>query len=541
MRDGDRMGRSRQVFLRLALVVMLGAFLRFYDLGGESLWMDEAFSWLWIHNSQDALWGAAGRWEANPPLYYSIQRVWTDAVGDSEAGLRSFSAVVGTLTIPIVFLIGRLIGGAVAGLIAALLLATAPLHIAYSQEARAYALVMLAATTAVWGLLRFLDSHGGLAAVPGPFDQRGRRLGLAAYAAGTTIALYGHNTAVFLPLFANAIALCWWIGRMRLDRRFALEWLAANLVTLILWLWWLPIVLTQARTTLNVAWIEQPSILGAIFQAVRLYGNRYLPIGQPWSALIPAVPLLGVLAVWHWRDRWPAVAALLVFVLGVPAITWLFGLIVRPIWIERTILWPLGLGLVLAAGGVLAIRPRAARVAVLGLLLAMQCANVVAYYKSTLKPRWDQVAGDIAAAIAPTDVILYFPHFAKWPFTYYAEPLGVVARQIGIYQDTKPPFDVLERTLGQTLDYADWREVGALATRGARAWVIFRNRAAEDPHDIVLEQLRQAGTVTPYGSYPPRVEVFLVTFEQPRGEGADARTVEPQSPGAPTVLPLLPQ
>jgi mannosyltransferase len=185
------------------------------------------------------------------------------------------------LTVPIVFLIGRLVWGAIAGLIAALLLATAPLHIAYSQEARAYALVMLATTTAVWGLLRFLESHGGLAVVPSPRDHRGRRLGLVAYAAGTTIALYGHNTAVFLPLFANAIALCWWIGRLRLDRRFALEWLAANLAVSILWLWWLPTVITHMQTTPNVAWIEQPSLIGAIFQAVRLYGNRHVPIGLP--------------------------------------------------------------------------------------------------------------------------------------------------------------------------------------------------------------------------------------------------------------------
>jgi mannosyltransferase len=528
------------MLLWLSLVVILGAFLRFHDLDGESLWMDEAFSWLWAHHSHEALWGAVGRWEANPPLYYSIQRLWSHLFGDSEAGLRSFSAVVGTLTIPIVFLVGRLIGGALAGLIAALLLATAPIHIAYSQEARAYALVMLAATTAVWGLLRFLESHGGLAAVPGASDHRGRRLGLIAYAAGTAIALYGHNTAVFLPLLANAIALCWWIGRTRLDRRFALEWLAANLAALILWLGWLPTVMTQMRTTPNVAWIEQPSFLGAIFQTVRLYGNRYLPIGLPWSAVIPVVPLLGVVAVWRWRDRWPAVAVLLVFVLGVPAITWLFGLLVRPIWIERTILWPLGLGMVLAAGGVVAIRPRAARVAVLGLLLAMQCANVVAYYRLTLKPSWDRVAADVAAAIEPTDVILHFPHFTRWPFTYYAQPLGLAARQVGIHQGTKPPFDVVERTLRQTMDYADWRQIGALARHGGRAWVIIRNRAAEDPEDLLLEQLRQVGTVTLYGSYPPKVEVFLVTFGQPRGEDAGARTVEPRSPGTSIAPPAIP-
>ena len=532
MRDGG--SSTRPLFLWLSLVVTLGALLRFYDLGGESLWMDEAFSWLWIHQSHEALWGAAGRWETNPPLYYSIQRLWGHLFGGSEAGLRSFSALAGTLTIPIIFLVGRLIGGAVAGLIAALLLATSPVHVAYSQEARVYALLMLAATTAVWGLLVFLKSHGGLAAAPRPLERRGRRLGLAAYAAGTTIALYGHNTAVFLPLVANAIALCWWLGRVRPDRRFALEWLVANLVPLILWLWWLPAVVTQARIATSVAWIDQPGLLSAIAQAARLYGT----VGPLW---IGPIPLLGVLALWHWRDRWPAVAALLAFVVGVPAMVWLFGLLVRPIWIERTILWPLGLGMVLAAGGALAFRSTGARAAVVGLVLAVQGIGLLDEYRSTTKPPWSQVAADLAVVSEPADVILHFPHFARWPFAYYAEPLAIAARQVGIYKDVKPPFDLVERTRGQRMDHLDWRDLRGLAARHARAWVIFRNRPNEDPDDVVLGQLRQVGTVTLYRSYPVRVELYLVDFEPSRGEGetggAGAQAGASGPPGAPATAP----
>ena len=532
-RDQRGSDRTRPVLPWLLLVVALGAFLRFWHIGAESLWMDEAFTWLWAHQSHEALWGAAGRWETNPPLYYSIQKVWWRLFGDSEAGLRSFSAVAGTLTIPMVFLVGRLIGGAVAGLIAALLLATSPIHIAYSQEARVYVLLMLAATTAVWGLLVFLRAHGGLAAAPGPFERPGRLLGLAAYAAGTTVALYGHNTAVFLPLFANGIALCWWIGRTRLDRRFALEWLLANLVPLILWLGWLPTVVTQTWAAANVGWIEQPGFLSALLQAVRQYGT----IGWFW---VGPVPLLGVLVLWQWRDRWPAVAALLVFVLGVPAITWLFGLIVRPIWIGRVILWPLGLGMVLAAGGALTIRPEWARAVVVGLVVAIQGAHVLDDYRSTSQPPWNRVAADIAAASEAADVILHFPHFTNWPFAYYAEPLAIAARHVGVYKDRKPPFDVVERTRGQGMDHLDWRDLRGLAARHARAWVIFRNRPNEDPDDVVLGQLRQVGRVALYRDYPPNVEVFLVTFGQSRSEsaveGAERRTAASRPTGA-TVAP----
>ena len=517
--------RTRSALLWLLLVVVLGACLRFWRIGAESLWMDEAFSWLWTHQSHEALWGAAGRWETNPPLYYSIQKAWSGLFGDSEAGLRSFSALAGTLTIPVTFLIGRLIGGAVAGLIAALLLATLPVHIQYSQEARASALLMLAATTAVWGLLAFLRSYGGLASSPAPSERGGRLLGLAAYASGTTVALYAHNTAVLLPLLANCIALCWWIGRKRFDRRFALEWLLANVLPLILWLWWLPTVLMQASAAPNVDWIEQPPFIAALLQAVRQYGT----LGWFW---VGPIPLLGVLALWQWRDRWPALAVLLVFVLGVPALVWLIGLVGRPIWIGRVILWPVGLGLVVAAGGALAIRPTAARIAVVGVVVAIQCANLVDDYRSMDKPPWNQVVADLAAASEPTDVIVHFPHLLNWPFAYYAEPLAIAAGQVGLYTSAAPPFNVVERTRGQAMEYLDWREVRALAARYQRAWVIFRNRAKEDPDDILLRRLREAGTVALYRSYPPdppKVEVFLVSFEQAgpdeagQGSGPSAR------------------
>jgi mannosyltransferase len=504
------MGRWRPLLLWLALVVVLGASLRFYDLAGESLWMDEAFTWLWAHQGHQDLWGAAGRWETNPPLYYSVEKVWSGLFGDSEAGLRSFSAVVGTLTIPVVFLIGRLIGGAGAGLIAALLLATSPAQIQYSQEARAYALLMLAATAAVWGLLVFLRSHGGLAAAPAPAEPRGRVLGLVVYALGTTVALYAHNTAALLPLFANGIALCWWVGRVRCERRFALEWLLGNLVPFILWLWWLPTVVAQAPAAANVGWVEQPSFIAALLQALRQYG------APGWLWLGP-VPLLGVLGLWHWRDRWPAVAVLAVFVIGIPAVTWLFGLIVRPIWIGRVILWPLGLGMVLAAGGALAIRPRWARAAVVGLAVAIHAMHVFENYRSPNKPPWERVVADIAAASQPTDVIVHFPHFLNWPFTYYAEPLSIPAAQVGLYKQARPPFNVVERTRGEAMEYLDWREIGKLATRYDRAWVIFRNRAMVDPDDLLLGRLGEAGAVAPYRSYPPdppNVEVFVVTFDQ---------------------------
>ena len=334
------------VWICLGIITVIGAGLRIIHLGSELSWIDESYSWLYAQQSQSEIWTSArAHGETTPPLYYFILRLWL-VFGHSEFALRSFSSLVGTLTIPVVFLIGRVFAGTRAGLIAALLLATSVTHVAFSQEARSYALLMLAASTAVWGVMLFLGSSRGggsarAAKVPnGTTDSWNRLIGLGAYAVGTTIALYSHNTAVFLPLLANLVVICQRTECPGFRRRTALKWAAANVVPLVLWLWWVPVVLEQARSTENISWIAQPNPIRAAWEAISLYGPMCLPSGRPWSdlaklALASLIPGLIAIGFWHWRDRRRWVCGLLTFVAGVPLGIWLFGLVARPIWLER--------------------------------------------------------------------------------------------------------------------------------------------------------------------------------------------------------------
>jgi uncharacterized membrane protein len=154
--DADGPSQRHTLWL-LVSIVLVGAALRIFHLGAEPLWADEAASWRFAHLTHQDLWGSVGRFETNPPLYYSLQRL-SFVFGQSEAVLRSISALFGTLSIPIVYLIGRLVSGRAVGLIAAALIATSDMSLYFSQEARAYALLMTAALVAVWGLLYFLRS-----------------------------------------------------------------------------------------------------------------------------------------------------------------------------------------------------------------------------------------------------------------------------------------------------------------------------------------------------------------------------------------------
>ena len=81
--------------------------------------------------------------EATPPLYYVLAWVWTKLFGSGAVGIRSLSAVFGTVTIPVAWWAGRTLVARAAGLGAAALVAFSPYMVWYSQEARAYALLVL--------------------------------------------------------------------------------------------------------------------------------------------------------------------------------------------------------------------------------------------------------------------------------------------------------------------------------------------------------------------------------------------------------------
>jgi mannosyltransferase len=127
----------------LALIVAAGAALRFSTLATQSFWLDEAIA---INSARLDLGGmidSLARTEGNPPFYFLLLDGWMRVFGDSEAAVRSLSALVGTATIVLAFEIGRRLATARVGLVLAALVAFNPLHVWFSQEARPYVLLVL--------------------------------------------------------------------------------------------------------------------------------------------------------------------------------------------------------------------------------------------------------------------------------------------------------------------------------------------------------------------------------------------------------------
>jgi len=171
----------------LVAIASLAAILRLATLGSQSFWYDEAFTPVHVlRASLPATLRNVVHTENTPPLWYVLEWAVSRALGTGAVALRLLSALAGIATVPVAWAIGSELAGRRAALVTAALVATSPLLVWYSQEARAYGLFVLTASLALLCFLRALEQ---------PSTPR-----LAAFALSSSLALLSHYFAVFLVL-----------------------------------------------------------------------------------------------------------------------------------------------------------------------------------------------------------------------------------------------------------------------------------------------------------------------------------------------------
>jgi len=136
IREAVLHSRYLQILLSLTII---GAILRFYNLGFNSLWLDEATTYNIAIKSIPDIWQVTAGGEFNPPLFHWAENVML-MLGNNEVILRFLPALLGVLTIPLFYLVGKEFFDRNVGIIAAAGCAFSPFLIYYSQEARAYSM-----------------------------------------------------------------------------------------------------------------------------------------------------------------------------------------------------------------------------------------------------------------------------------------------------------------------------------------------------------------------------------------------------------------
>jgi uncharacterized membrane protein len=159
-------------------------------------------------------------------------KAWTDLFGYSEIAFRSLSVLFGILTVIFIYKVAEVFDSSkkvIFPLLSALFLATSPLHIYYSQEARMYVMAGFLATASIYYFLRITKEKGSV-------------WQWIAFSIFYTALIFTDYVPVFLyplfPLYAliNKKGKSWWA-----------KFVVANIPLILLGYFWYPIFSIQSQ------------------------------------------------------------------------------------------------------------------------------------------------------------------------------------------------------------------------------------------------------------------------------------------------------
>ncbi len=406
----------------MLVILLSGLALRLYGLDRTSLWNDEVISWF---QARQPFWNMiqATANDSALPLYNLILYPTIRLFGDSEIALRLPSAIFAIANIYLLYRLGTVLWDRLTGVFAAMLLAFSGFHLWYSQEARMYSLLALAATAFALATVQLLSRPHWLRAA-------------LCTAAGMAL-LYTHLYGIFVWAGINAAAAAAlltgakWVA---VDRK---TWLAANGLAGLSFLPWVPEFLGQAHRTIENFWVPFPTPRFLYFMSVSIAGGAamlgclvlltllsFLPApasdqrtedasAQP--ATRPVVPMPPLSFELGWQKiillAWGLVPLLIGYAISIAG---------RPILFDRYLIESLPAAMLLGARGLRVLCYN--RLVLAGaLVVLLACSIPVLYSDLTTKMREDNRAAVAAFAgrFRSTDEVVFLSPGMSNSFSYY--------------------------------------------------------------------------------------------------------------------------
>ena len=443
-----------------ALLAVGGLLLRLVGLTRQSLWTDELYAVGAARQPLAVLFNPALHLH-HPPGYRLLLHTWL-GVSLEEAWLRLLPALAGTLLIPVVWALGRALWPRrpVVGDLAALLVASAPFLLHYSQDVTTYSWTALWVSLSMLLLVRaWRDDRPWL---------------WAAWAVSCAVALYSHYFSLFPLLIEGAAVLVAGVlvpilgarsaplpqttikEKIKTDKNLFHKFLSVFNFTV------LPLerrLAPAGLAILGAALLFAPWVTVLLSRRGEVQNSFQFPLTvdrQPlgwlpvllagyarpefWTARqgqVVAWGALGALAAWGlWRlgrarsAGWAVGGALLVAGWGLAATAGPYGFLrlttppdgVTPVRFAALAAPALLLGL----AALIATLPRPVRLGALLAWLALAGVQWQAEVTGPPKQDWRGMLGTVAAQARPGDVFLAFPAFhAGAGAAYYPVPLPV--------------------------------------------------------------------------------------------------------------------
>lgn len=381
--DGPRQVARNRVFF-LACATILGAVLRIRHLGARSLWMDESATAAITSLDWSSFWKLIFSREMNMSAYYLLLRVFP-FLNRSEFLLRLPSVLFGCGLIGVVWLLSKHVFEESRQLLRAasvLLVVVNGFLIAYSQEARGYAMAvcLLVASTWVLAILIKTGKHRATWCV----------LALAA--------LYTHFYAV-LWIAPQLWAI--WVTHRKLGWKFFRRIVVVDAVGLI------PLIVFVCRTRGGqLDWVPKLTLHYLLDVFVQIAGYSSIAL-----SLLALGSLLGCVALWRRGDMF---SRTIVLEAVLPILVLLICSPIHPLFVPRFLIFAIPFLTLTAMVGFGCLRMDYGVLAFAALFVTM----LVVGNKSASKGDWKTMTDYLCSQ--PDQAVAFWPAMQRLPFWYYS-------------------------------------------------------------------------------------------------------------------------
>lgn len=421
----SRLALSRNLAFTTSIyfIIILGAALRFYDLGTESYWFDEVYT---VHMAQESVGQLLAVNELDwPPVYYVLIHYWVRLFGTTETATRSFSTAAGIVSIALTYMVGREMFGKSVGLISALLMAISEFQIYYSQETRFYSLFLLATLVSFLFFIKALRTS--------------RISHFFLYGVSSILLFYCNAFGVFVFAAQNLYFFLRWAKYRETRAKFLL---CQGAIFLTIVPNFIPNILAvkpiAGAGAPRIGWIPAPSVwapLRTVYEYVfPLRHNRSWTSVAVNFAVGIAVFVIGLLlfAIGERKERWlasmknllsdkhlltnKADELLLVgcWFLCPIVLPFVLSKIVGPMYVDRYTISAAPAFYFLLAFGITGVRRVVPVFVSLLTLVILIAPGLQHYYITDVKEQWREVAAYVEANARNSDVLVFAPDEAGW-------------------------------------------------------------------------------------------------------------------------------
>lgn len=488
------MREPRTIWMAAALLAAIGIGLRTWNLTGDPMWLDEAYSAYAAEHGFAFLWHVVPLYESHPPFYYSLLHLWALPFGSGLASLRLFGWIFGIITLPALWLVTDRIGQWIGWDVPArrrlqlAVIGFGSLSIALvemTREIRPYPLMILLYTVEIGLILRLAMRA-----------EQGQTVGsraLAAYLLLLEILVWLHNLGALYGL-ALTIALAIALPLSRLSRHDWAALVGGHALVGLLYLPCLMIIRQQAATWTVHTWLQFKLDWGLLDHLMTLYG---VPGWIGFASLVLAFLAIAALARAPHGTRLGAM--LLVLALLPPMIAVILSMTIAPVFVTRIMTATAVPALLLLAIGTTA--SGRYRILGLGAGVLLGASLFGAGLQARMGPPmqdWYPAVDWLAKRFQPGDQVFAYPNEGKLPLQYALRdkgldyPIRAIPRDVPALEDrhgTHPTGTRGVSSLSQAELHAIAEEPATKAV--PTIWLLRLGAKTYDPGDLFLKELHR--------------------------------------------------